>query len=132
MPSRNLYECKQVVYCVVWLRSFLQSCCCLFICVSATFILHFIVACLLLNVIFSILMLLLYFCLFIDHVNKSIIIVFGVYHFTNTIYIFVIIIFVVVHRLGIFCNVFCTEPLQQLQYPVKEFWMLSRRICVCF
>ena len=42
---------------------------------------------------FFILMLLLYFCLFIDHVNKPIMFVFGAFlcHFNNTIFIFVTI-----------------------------------------
>ena len=57
------------------------------------FILHFVVGCLLLNLSFFILMLLLYFCLFINHVSKFIIFVFGafVYHFKNTISIFITI-----------------------------------------
>ena len=37
MSSRNIYKCKQVVYCVlcICLRSSLLSCCCLFICLYA-------------------------------------------------------------------------------------------------
>ena len=55
------------------------------------FILHFVVGFLLLNHHFFVLMLLLHICFFINHVNKSIIFVFVafVYHFKNTISIFV-------------------------------------------
>ena len=45
MSSRNLYKCKQAVYCVFCLHTFLQSCCCLFIFIRY-FVLHFVVACL--------------------------------------------------------------------------------------
>ena len=59
----------------------LQSCCCLFTCLSP----FFYTALLLLPVYFFIPKLLLNFCLFVDHVNKPIIFVFGtfVYHFNN-------------------------------------------------
>ena len=77
--SRNLYKCKQVACRVVlvWFYPF--------------FILQFVVECLLLNLPFFILILLLYFCLFINHGNKSISFVFGAFgfHFMNTISIFV-------------------------------------------
>ena len=46
MFLRNLYKCKQFVYCVYCLRSSLHSCCRLFICLSAIFILYFVLACL--------------------------------------------------------------------------------------
>ena len=80
LPSRNFYKCKQVVYvivvCVFCLRFSLQSCCCLFTCLSPFLYCTVVVAWLLLYLFFLILMLLLYFCLFIDYVNKSICFVF--------------------------------------------------------
>ena len=109
LPLRNLYKCKQALYCVFCLRSSLKNCCCY---LSAIFILHFVIGCLFLNSF-------LYFytalccCLFISlspyffyadvvviflfisckHVNKHIIFVFGafVYYFKNTISFFVTI-----------------------------------------
>ena len=95
LPSRNLYKCKQSVYCYL---------CILFTFVLAKLLLpsllvypFFYTALLLSSVYFFIpffiLMLLLYFCLFVDYVDNPIIFVFGafVYHFNNTISIFVII-----------------------------------------
>ena len=85
MSSRNLFKCKQVVYCVFCLRLSLQSCCCLFIWLYAIFIY-------LGHLIFFILMLLLYYKhLFVNRVNKSIIFVLWafVYHFKKIITIFV-------------------------------------------
>ena len=60
MPLQNLYKCKQVVYCYLCIlfTLSLQCCCCMFTCLSPFFL---------------ILMFLLYFCLFVDHVNKSIV-----------------------------------------------------------
>ena len=76
LPSRNPYKCKQIA--------------CSFIVACFVYMLFFILH-LLLFVYFFILF---YFCLFIDHVNKPIILVFAacVYHFKNTISIFVTII----------------------------------------
>ena len=95
--SKNVYvKCKQVVYCylcisftfglaellltclVVYPFFILHCCNCLFTSLSSFFIL----------------MLLLYFCLFVDLVNKPILFVFVafVYHFKNTITIFVTIL----------------------------------------
>ena len=71
------YPCSVVVVACFFVYPYFCTalCCCLF--------------CFLIP--FFILMLLLYFCLFIDHVNKLYIFVFGafVYHFKNTISIFV-------------------------------------------
>ena len=88
--SQNFYKCKQAVYCVFCLRLSLQNCCCLFICLSAIFILHFVVASLLLNPLF-----------YTDIVAKSLFIRWScketnfifwafVYHFKNIISTFVI------------------------------------------
>ena len=81
---------------------------CLFILLTVFFILHYIFTCSLLNPPFYIdvvvacllpyrsfiLMVLLYFCLFVDHENKTMLFVFGaiIYHFKNTISIFVTIL----------------------------------------
>ena len=80
MSSRNLYKCKQVVYCVFCFRLSIQSCCCMFICLS---VILYCTLLLLVYFIFFILMLLLYFCLLINHVNRPIIFIFGalVYYF---------------------------------------------------
>ena len=94
MPSRNLYKCKQIVCCNFFILFTLsvQCCCCMFTCLSLFLYTDVVVDCLLLYP-FFILMLLLYFCLFIDHVNKLIMFVFGTFlcHFNNTIFIFVTI-----------------------------------------
>ena len=64
----------------------------LFICLSGIFLLHFVAACLFLcPLLFNlILMLLLYFCLFINHVNKVIILGAFAYYVKKIISIFVI------------------------------------------
>ena len=123
LPLRNLYKCKQVVYLlflyfVYFILAVLLLPVYLFI---RFFILHFVVAYLLLYLllflywcccymretrsiilaeglqwtIMYVRMLLLYFCLFVDHVNKSIIFVFEafVFHSNNTISIFVTLLF---------------------------------------
>ena len=92
MASRNLYKCKQVVYGIFCLRSYLQCCCCLFISVIRYF--YTALGCFLFISLssyfffFFVLMLLLYFCLFVN-----LVFVFGAfaYHFKNTIFIFVTI-----------------------------------------
>ena len=67
----------------------MQCCCCLFTSFIRFFILHFVVACLL--PLLCIMMLLLYFYFFVDHVSKAIIFLLEafIYHFENTISIFV-------------------------------------------
>ena len=84
LPTRNIFQRKQVA-CSVVVVSFLLV-------YPLLFILHFVVAYLLLNSLFK-LMLLIYFCLFIDQVNKSIVFVIGacVYDFKKSISIFVTI-----------------------------------------
>ena len=92
MASRNLYKFKQFIYCVFCLRWSLQSCYCLFICLSA------ILYCTLLLFVYLFAPLFFFFffiyndvivifCLSINHANKPIIFVFGtfVYNFKNTI-----------------------------------------------
>ena len=84
LPSRNLYTYVNklfIVICVFYLR-----CPC-----------SVVLDCLLVYPLLFILMLLLYFCLFVDHVNKSIIFVFGafVYYFNNTISITILSIVLV-------------------------------------
>ena len=95
MSLRNLYKCKQAVYCVFCLCSSLHCCCCcLFSCLSC--ICYTSLCCCLfmaLSPYFFILTLLLHFCLFINHVNTPIIFVFAAcsFFFKNTIFIFVTI-----------------------------------------
>ena len=77
--SRNLCKCKQVARSVIVLA-------CLFV-----YPLFYTALCCCLFTSFFILLLLVYFCLFVDHVNRPTIFVFDafVYHFKNTISIFV-------------------------------------------
>ena len=83
LPSWNFRKCKQVAYSVV---------------VACLFVYPLLLYCTLLLLVyffihFFILMLLLYFCLFVGHLNKYIIFVFGTFfhHFKNTISIYVTI-----------------------------------------
>ena len=82
MFSRNLYNCKQVASCVFCLHLSRVVVACLFV---YPLFYTAIYCCLFssLSPYFLILTLLLYFCVFIKHVNKPIIIVFGafVHHF---------------------------------------------------
>ena len=97
LPSRNLYNCKQVACSIVvtsfvLFRHFLYRTSLLLVYfLIPLFYTDVVVVCLLLYALFISIMLLLYFCLFVDHVKKPIIFSFGtfVYYFKNTISIFV-------------------------------------------
>ena len=95
LPSRNLFKCKQVWW---WVG----------------------VACLLVICCFM-LILLMYFCLFIDHVNKPVISVFGtsVYRFKNTISIFVTILISYINDRAVDYINFCIKS------RVRQFLKLS-------